>query len=210
MNVGDTLRSSAQRLPRKPALFSVDTEISYQSLDESVTALAKWFLEQGLEPGDRVAVRLTNSIPTVQLLYGLFKAGLTAVTVNTRLKPAEIEFILSHSQSRMCFSDPLLSPPAQQANAGCPIFTQLPALETAVAQDATSPPVDQDQPALLIYTSGTTAPPKGVVHTHRSLYHTAILASGALGSAAFAEGVSLCILPLMHMARSEACWDRSM
>src|SRR5215469_14137437 len=114
MNLGDTLHLSAHRLPCKTALFSSDTETSYQSLDETSTALAKWFLNQGLEPGDRVAVHWTNSVPAVQLLYGLFKAGLIAVTVNSRLKPPEIEFILSHSQARMCFSEPLLSPLAQQ------------------------------------------------------------------------------------------------
>ena len=113
IHLAGTLQSSAQRTPDKAALFCGDEWISYRALDESTTALARWFLDQGLEPGERVAVHRTNSITTVQLLYGLFKAGLIAVTVNTRLKPEEIAFILKHSEARMCFSEPALSPLAE-------------------------------------------------------------------------------------------------
>src|SRR5581483_4819998 len=165
IHLGGALRSSAQRTPDKTALFSGDARISYRDLDESTTALANWFLEQGLEPGERIAVHWTNSIPTVQLFYSLFKAGLIAVTVNTRMKPAEIAYILDHSQARMCFSEPALAPLAEQAGAGCPILTQLPSLEKENAGDSALPSISLDQRALIIYTSGTTARPKGVVHT---------------------------------------------
>ena len=58
-----------------------EAQMSYQALDESTTALAKWFLDQGLQPGDRVAVHWTNSIPPVQLLYAHFKAVPTGASV---------------------------------------------------------------------------------------------------------------------------------
>jgi long-chain acyl-CoA synthetase len=200
IQVGGTLESSAHRTPNKIALSCGDVRMSYRDLDESTTALAKWFLAQGLQPGDRVAVHWTNSIPAVQLLYGLFKAGLIAVTINTRLKPAEIAFILQHSEARMCFSEPSVSPLAEEANAGCPILTQLPAVERVESREAALPSVSPDQPALIIYTSGTTALPKGVVHTHRSLYQTAIIAMRSFGEGRNAsEEVVLPVLPLMHM-----------
>src|SRR5262245_30826011 len=115
MNLVDALHIHAQRSPQKTALFCGEAQISYRALDEWTTALAKWFLDQGLQRGDRVAVHWTNSIPAVQLLYALFKAGITAVTINTRLKRAEIEFILNHAESRMCFSEPALALLADQA-----------------------------------------------------------------------------------------------
>jgi long-chain acyl-CoA synthetase len=196
-----TLWSSAQRSPNKTAIFCGDARISYRDLDESTTALAKWFLDQGLEPGERVAVHWTNSIAAVQLLYGVFKAGLIAVTVNTRLKPEEIAFILKHSGARMCFSEPALSPLAEEAGAGCPVLTELPAVEKADSGESALPSVSADQPALIIYTSGTTARPKGVVHTHSSLYHAAVLLAAALGGGLnSSEEVVLSVLPLMHMA----------
>lgn len=75
MNLGDTLHGQAQRTPHKTALLCGAEKMSYQSLDESTTALAQWFLDQGLQPGARVAVHWTNSIPAVQLFYALFKAA---------------------------------------------------------------------------------------------------------------------------------------
>ena len=195
------LQSSAQRTPNQTALFCGDAHISYHDLDESTAALAQWFLDQGLEPGERVAIHWSNSIPTVQLLFALFKAGLIAVTVNTRLKPEEIAFILKHSGARMCFSEPALSPLAEQAKTECQILTQLPALEKAESRKSALPSVNPDQPALLIYTSGTTARPKGVIHTHGSLYHTAVLLTAALGKGPnSSEELALTVLPLMHMA----------
>ena len=90
MTLVDALNSHSQWNPQKTALFCGDEDMSYGTLNESTTVMAGWFLRQGLQPGDRVAVHWTNSIQLVQLLYALFKAGLTAVTINTRLKPAEI------------------------------------------------------------------------------------------------------------------------
>lgn len=168
MNLGDSLQLQAERNPQKVSFYCGNEEISYGTLDNYTTGLAHWFLAQGLglQPGDRVAVHWTNSIQAVQLLYGLFKAGLIAVTINTRLKAAEIGFILGHSQARMCFSEPALAPLAQEAGEDCPIFTGLPAFGGGEAHRAPLPPVDPAAPTILLYTSGTASRPKGVTHTH--------------------------------------------
>jgi long-chain acyl-CoA synthetase len=147
--------------------------LSYLELDESSTALAQWFLAQGLQPGDRVALHWSNSIEVVQLFFAVFKAGLVAVTVNTRLKPAEICYILEHSQARICFSEPTLAGLAEQSGAACSIRSALPPLPPTQARPAASPVLDPDKPALILYTSGTTARPKAVTHSHRSLFSTA-------------------------------------
>lgn len=173
MNLSSVLHSHATNNPDKVALFCGDARMTYRELDESSTLLAQWFLDQGLRPGDRVALHWSNSIEVVQLFFALFKAGLIAVTVNVRLKPPEIRYVLDHSQARMCFSDPALSKLAEEAGAGCPILTQLPRLE--FGRSSALPVVDPDSPAAVLYTSGTTAHPKGVTHTHRSLFHTAVL-----------------------------------
>lgn len=180
--------------PQKTAFYCGNAEIFYERLDDSTTALAHWFLSQGLQPGDRVAVHWANSIQAVQLLYGLFKAGMIAVTVNTRLKPPEISFILSHSRARMCFSEPALAPLAREAGGDCPIFISLPAFDDGEAHRSKLPPVDPAQPALLIYTSGTTSRPKGVTHTHRTLMaQLDLLQEWSLGE----EEPSLIVLPMM-------------
>ena len=168
MDVCSCLRGQVGENPEKIALFGDDEVMSYGALDRSSTELARWFLRQGLSRGDRVALHWSNSIEAVQLFFGIFKAGLIAVTVNTRLKPSEIGYILDHSGSRMCFSEPALATGSGQAGAACPILTKLPPLES-VEPPAALPALDLDQPAVILYTSGTTAHPKGVIHTHRSL-----------------------------------------
>jgi acyl-CoA synthetase (AMP-forming)/AMP-acid ligase II len=131
-------RPGPSRTPDKTALFRGNTTISYRDLDASSTALAQWFLDQGLRPGERVAILCSNSIEVVQLLFALFKAGLVAVAVNVRLKPSEIGYILEHSEAWLCFSEAALALLARQAGARCPIRTELPALGRGERQRQTA------------------------------------------------------------------------
>src|SRR5262245_62112899 len=177
MNLGDLLHSSAQSTPAKTALICRDEHMSYATLDQSTSLLARWFLKEGLRPGDRVAIHWSNAFETVKLFFAAFRAGLIAVPINIRLKASEIAFILGHSKAVMCFSQPEFEPIAREAVENTPdlrILTQLPDLSTIDgAAMRALPSVDAGQPALIIYTSGTTARPKGVTHTHRTLICTA-------------------------------------
>ena len=166
--------------------------MSWEELDRSTSRLAGWFLDQGLRSGDRVAIHWSNRIETVQLFFGLWKAGLIAVPINTRLKPPEISYILDHSQARMCFSEPALAPLAAEAGAGN-VLSELPSLEPA---DVALPEVDPDQPAVILYTSGTTARPKGAIHTHRTLIENSrlVVAAFHLG----AGDATLVMTSMMH------------
>ena len=200
MTLVDALNSHSQWNPQKTALFCGDEDMSYGTLNESTTVMAGWFLREGLQPGDRVAVHWTNSIQVVQLLYALFKAGLTAVTINTRLKPAEIGYILNHSQAKMCFSEPELAPLAEQADGNCPVFAGLPAFETPGWDRAVLPTGDPDRPAVLLYTSGTTARPKGVTHTHRTFTQMLVILQKEWVKLTGGDDLrSLCVLPMMHI-----------
>ena len=194
MTVDSALHRHAERQPSKAAVRTADRSITYAELEASVTCLARYLLDRGLRPGDRVAVHWSNSIETVQLLLAAFRAGLVAVPINLRLKVPEIAYMFEHSSARICFSEPALVAVAEEARrGGCPeVVSHFPALTTG---SGALPEVDPAQPAVILYTSGTTARPKGVVHTHRSLFETTLLwASVAMDP----DDTVLAVTPLMH------------
>jgi long-chain acyl-CoA synthetase len=172
MNFGDLLSASAERNPRKACIVLENESISYEQLDRSTTSLARWFLRQGRKPGDRIAIHWPNSIEVVKLLFACFKAGMIPVPVNVRMKAPEIAYVLQHSQAVMYFVHPDLASVAEEASEGCAglrtIHTTLEGLNEG-DPDIPLPAANDHDPALLLYTSGTTARPKGVTHSHRTL-----------------------------------------
>jgi len=170
MDLGSSLHATAQALPHKTAFICGTEALSYAELDRSAGQLAQWLLERGLQSGDRVAIHSGNSTQAVQLFYACFRAGLIAVPVNARLKALEMAYVLDHSGTKLCYTQPALLPTAREAAAnlaGLQLIGKLP--ELSAAEPVPLPQVDENQPAVLIYTSGTTSRPKGVTHTHRTL-----------------------------------------
>jgi long-chain acyl-CoA synthetase len=171
-NLGDLLSASAARNPQQAAIAFEDRSISYEWLEQATTRLAQWFLQQGCKPGDRIAFYWPNSIETAELYFACFKAGLIAVPVNVLMKAHEVAYVLEHSKAVMCFARPDLAQVAMEAGRSC---ASLRVIHTAVESlnkgelELQLPEVSLSDPALILYTSGTTALPKGVTHTHRTL-----------------------------------------
>jgi long-chain acyl-CoA synthetase len=195
MDLCQALCEHAARDPDKVALFCLDRTINYRDFDLSSTRLAKWFLDEGLQPCDRIALHWQNSIESALLFFAIFKAGLIAVPVNVRLKPAEIRYVLDHSQARICFSEPSLAHLAKQAGSDCAVLSEIPTSASTEAKFPVLPAVRPEQPAAILYTSGTTAHPKGVTHTHSSLFQSAALVAREILAA---DEVALTITQLMH------------
>ncbi|MGB3386876.1 MAG: AMP-binding protein [Pseudaminobacter sp.] len=126
-----------------------------------------------LEPGDRVAIIARNTPEFIEILYGIWIAGLAAVPCNAKLHGAEIGYILEHSGARVAFaSDTLLSTTASHAPSSLEHLIAIgsPDYERAVAAaPIATTPRSPDDLAWLFYTSGTTGRPKGAMLTHRNL-----------------------------------------
>jgi acyl-CoA synthetase (AMP-forming)/AMP-acid ligase II len=170
MLINHLLTERAQSQPAKLAVIVGERSITYAELDVAVESMARHFIDRGLKSGDRVGVHWHNSVEYVVLMMGAWRSGLVLVPINPRLKAAEIAYILEHSGARFCFSEPVLAPLVDSVKSGVEVITQLAELTQGGER---LPDPDPDAPAMIIYTSGTTARPKGVVHTQRTLFEGA-------------------------------------
>ena len=184
MNLASWLqRSGLSHGDRPAAAIGTRVVASYRDLATRAARLAGALRDRfRLQPGERVAVVAKNSPAYLELLYGIWHAGLAAVPANAKLHGAELGYILDHSGARVCFASPGLDgeiaphvPPSLKhlITIGGADYE---ALFTADAIDLA--PRDGNDLAWLFYTSGTTGRPKGAMLTHRVL----IEASLAYGS----------------------------
>jgi long-chain acyl-CoA synthetase len=194
-NLSSWLKATAQRLPDKIALAIGDDTITYAGLEDRSRARARRLLQEGIRPGDRVGVHWANSVECALLLFACFQAGIVALPINIRLKAPEIAYIMRHAGAVAWFSQPEL---ADIARAAAIELDRPLALRTALPEplkDGDLPAAAGGSLAVIMYTSGTTARPKGVTHTHASLL------AGAQAMASFGideSQVMLCTTSMMH------------
>ncbi len=208
--IGDALRRSVRRNPDKEALRFGARAWRYAALDTAANRVANRLLELGLVPGDRVAAYGRNSDAYVLLWLGCVRAGLIHVPVNYALIDAELAYIVNQSGARALFCDRDMAGHvvALGATLGCEWQGTLDGgaghdvLAWAAAagfEDAPDVDVDEEDIAQLLYTSGTTAAPKGAMMSHRALM--AEYTSTLLATDICAEDRSLASLPLYHSAQ---------
>lgn len=181
MNLSMTLAQVARRLPHAPGITSDAGTLSYGAFEDSVGRIAASLLgRHGLKPGGHVGVAMENCAELLLAMYGIWRAGLVAVPLNSKLHPKEMAFILSNAECKLCFCTEKIAdgitglgmsegPRPPLIVAGTKDFA---ALLTAEPVRSISTPPDTD--AWLFYTSGTTGKPKGAVLTHRNLLFTCL------------------------------------
>ncbi|MBB2916218.1 acyl--CoA ligase [Cupriavidus alkaliphilus] len=203
------LAARAAQAPDKLYLLSPDSgrALSFGALAADAAALGRRYAEAGLASGQTVSVYLPNGEQTARLLLGTMACGLVANPINLLCQPAQLRYILGHADTRLVFTSPEGEAAIRSALADAgvevpvvvtaPDHTALPALPARQPGAAPLPPPQPHHPALLMYTSGTTGTPKGVLLTHRNL-----VANGASVSREHALGAGdrvLATLPLYHI-----------
>lgn len=187
MELGNALRKGNAQYPTKTALIVEERTWTYADLDAATDRTAAGLLAQGISPGDRVAVHFTNGFEIVVAYYACFKIGAIVVPLNTRMKGPELQYVLNHCAARLYLGQPGLFAEIAPVRSGIQTVERYflsgdtTALEgvsplgelDAAPADFTFPSVDEDSVAAILYTSGTTARPKGVTHTVRTLCHLA-------------------------------------
>lgn len=165
---------NARLRPEKTALILVgdgtEAQLTFGEVDRAVRGIGAGLLRMGLKPGDRVMIRMGNDADYALLHFGAMAAGLVSLPSSPQLTEGEAAFLMENSGAA-----------AVALASGCTVEPDVLAgrivLDTnaIAALKASEPLADYadtaaDDPAMLIYTSGTTSRPKGVLHGHRATY----------------------------------------
>jgi long-chain acyl-CoA synthetase len=213
VNLSQMLLSSVARAAGKPALYFRDRPISYGQLEEAVARTAGALAAAGVEPGDRVAIVAGNVPEFVYALHGTWRAGAVAVPLNVMLTSEELSAILADCGARalvcemgylpvlLSVRDDLKALETIMVIAGPPVPHGTVSFEEALGTAGPSPEVERgdDELALIQYTSGTTANPKGAMLTHGNLLANIEQMQRVPALAQAEHDVVLLVLPLFHI-----------
>ncbi|MBK9623186.1 MAG: long-chain fatty acid--CoA ligase [Rhodocyclaceae bacterium] len=212
-NIGSMLKQRAFVSPQLEAYVepSTKTRMDYTQLNGLANQCASVLTSLGVGKGDRVALLMPNCVEFCALFYGAAKIGAVAVPLNTRLAAPELEFILSDSGSKVLVYGEVFAKLADGIKSGTTHPTTVKEwiaatgdagslAERIKSADAADPGVEcgGTDNLFIMYTSGTTGNPKGVVHTHDSVHSAA--SSWALTVDVRYQDRVLLPLPMFHVA----------
>lgn len=220
MTLGDILARQARRLPEHEAFVDAGRRLTFAAFNRRVNRLANALRGLGVSRGDRVAALLPNSAEIEEVYFACAKLGALAVPLNFRFVPEEAAYVVHDAGASVLVYDEAFRATVDGARpqlATVRHFVRVNAPDRALeaesgggdlayeellrsaSEDEPHVPVDEDDGAFIMYTSGTTGRPKGAVLTHRNyvINATNLLAEGIL----LGPGDRyLCVPPVFHTA----------
>src|SRR6266851_4626066 len=181
--IGDLLKRAAARFPDRTAVTDGERRVSFSEIERDANRFANYLVARGLKPGEKISTICNNSVEFVKALFGIHRAALVWVPINTMLGPSDMDYILDHAEVRFALIDDNLHAQSDRravlkkrgidliavdltgaaAAQGLENFNDL-----IKGQSEIEPDIDFDDRdlAMIIYTSGTTSRPKGAMHCH--------------------------------------------
>ena len=210
--VRSILSVKAEHYADRPALSLLAggrwSTLTYRQLTERVDAYTGWLLQAGIRRGDRIAI-LSESRPEWGMaFFGAILSGATVVPLDIKLTPVELEALVTDAKPRVLFASSQVAATARQLQAACAAIEHVIGLDPGPADvpcigdvvwppGAESPERHGDETALIVYTSGTTGQPKGVMVSFDNLIFQVERLEAILRLRA--GDAILSILPLNHL-----------
>ncbi|WP_264736819.1 fatty acid--CoA ligase family protein [Cytobacillus firmus] len=200
MNLTEQLHETAIKMGNKTAYYFMDQSSTYAELDGAVTKFADGLSKLGVKRGDHIALLLGNSPHFVIGLHGALRLGATVIPINPIYTPDEIGYIVNNGDVKAVVALDLLVPLIEKMHQALPkvenfiicetpqgqaskvdlsalsAFSKMKSFTQVIASgdlDFKGPELEEDETAVILYTSGTTGKPKGAMLTHKNLYSNA-------------------------------------
>lgn len=219
-HLNENLMQSAQQFPDRPAYVFHGETTSYAELNQQVEYLAAGLAKRGIGKGDAVALLMDNRPHFVSAYYAIVRVGAAVVPINPIYTPREISFILANSKAKAAIAlsalQPALTPMKEQLEQlQLVIYTEAVEDECTIdqlIQEGQKPEATYEQPerneddlAVILYTSGTTGQPKGAMLSHRNMASNAE-AMGILFELVPEDRV-VAVLPMFHVFCMTVCMN---